>query len=407
MNVREKIKNIFLFLFVFLLPTQLGKHFFFSFSFVNGVRIDYLAPAIYAIDLVMFCLMLFYGRAIKQHISKNRRLLILFLIGFAMSIYIAPFPLMALYSIARLCQIYIAFVIFKEEKKKSLLLIISALVAASVFQLVLAMLQFTSRGSLQGVFYFFGERFFTMSSPGIATASLNGREILRPYGTFSHPNSLGGFFVLIYAFSLEALHTMKEKASSAIRMGLIILGAIASLLVFLSFSKAAIGTFLCITIVSGLFEFVQKPVKKATTCIPCMLSRIVIPLVLGFLFFQAKGDVYSLDKRFLLITQSLVLFQQYPIFGVGFGNHLYLQAQFPTPYAEFFLQPVHNIFLLILVQGGLVFTALFSWLTIQQISKRRILIFIAIVLTGLVDHYWLSLIQNMLLIGVVFGLQEK
>ena len=252
-----------------------------------------------------------------------------------------------------------------------------------------------NKGSLQGVFYFFGERFFSMSSPGIASAALNGVEILRPYGTFSHPNSMGGFFLLLYAFALSA---------KPMKIPHVVLATFTSFLVFFSFSKAAIGAFLLVTITSALLQFVDGPLKTKRRCLPCLISRILIPLVLGFMFFQAKGDTYSIDKRITLIEQALILFQQNPLFGVGFGNNLYLQAQFPSKYPEFFLQPVHNIFLLLLVQAGTIITALFTWIAFQLATKKRALVFIAIIMTGLVDHYWLTLVQNMLLVGVVFGL---
>ncbi len=395
MNVKEKINKVLLLAFVFLLPTQLGKHFFLPFSFVSGVRIDYLAPTLYLIDIILVLLAVFYCDQIKEHVKKNARLLLILGAALVANIFIAPVPQMALYTVARLIEVYTVYIIFAHETKRNGALILNALIAGAAMQGVLTTLQFINKGSLQGIFYFFGERFFSLSSPGIATASLNGVEILRPYGTFSHPNSLGGFYLLLYAFALSA---------RPMKIPHIVLAALASFLVFFSFSKAAIGTFLLITITSALLQFVDRPLKSKKLCLPCLASRILIPLFLGFLFFQAKGDTYSIDKRITLIEQALIMFQQNPLFGVGFGNSLYLQAQFPSKYPEFFLQPVHNIFLLLLVQGGTIITALFAWIAFQLATKKRALVFIAIIMTGLVDHYWLTLIQNMLLVGVVFGL---
>lgn len=395
MNVKEKLNKVLLLAFVFLLPTQLGKHFFLPFSFVSGVRIDYLAPTIYLIDIIFVLLAIFYQAQITAHVKKNARLLLILGAVLVANIFIAPVPQMAIYTIARLIEVYFVYIIFAHERKKNGAVILYALIAGAMMQAILTTLQFMNKGSLQGLFYFFGERFFSMSSPGIATASLNGVEILRPYGTFSHPNSLGGFFLLLYAFALSA---------KPMKISHVVLAALSSFLVFFSFSKAAIGAFLLITITSALIQFVDRPLKSKKPCLPCLVSRILIPLVLGFLFFQAKGDTYSIDKRITLIEQALILFQQNPLFGVGFGNNLYLQAQFPSKYPEFFLQPVHNIFLLLMVQGGTIITALFTWIAFQLATKKRTLVFIAIIMTGLVDHYWLTLVQNMLLAGVVFGL---
>lgn len=350
--------------------------------------------------------MLLYLSEINIHIKKHSRFLLLLSGALILNMVIALVPQMATYTVARFLEIYIVYIICATERKKNLPLMISALVAGACLQALLTTLQFVNKSSIQTIFYFFGERFFTLSSPGIATTSLDGNEFLRPYGTFSHPNSLGGFYVAVYALSIGLLSQTK-KILSPLRIPLIVLAALSSFLVFFSFSKAAIGTFLLITVVHALLQFANRPKHDKKSCIPCAISRIFIPLVLGILFFQAKGDVYSIDKRLNLIEQAMVLFQQHPVLGVGFGNHLYAQAQFPSKYAEFFLQPVHNIFLLLLVQGGILITSIAGWVAIQSSSRNRLYIVLAIIMTGLVDHYWVTLIQNMLLLGVVFGVQEK
>ena len=48
------INKILFFLFLLFLPTQLGKHFFLDFSYLSGVRVDYLAPTIYLTDTIIF-----------------------------------------------------------------------------------------------------------------------------------------------------------------------------------------------------------------------------------------------------------------------------------------------------------------------------------------------------------------
>jgi len=50
------LKRVVFFLFylcLLLLPTQLGRHFFFDFSLISGIRSDYLAPTVYLTDIVI------------------------------------------------------------------------------------------------------------------------------------------------------------------------------------------------------------------------------------------------------------------------------------------------------------------------------------------------------------------
>lgn len=450
MNSIRKLSGILLFATALFLPTQLGKHFFFPFSYVNGVRIDYLAPTIYFIDILLVFLVLLYWRNIAAFIFHKARFYTLCAVAILLiHVFLAQEPYMVLYAFWRISQIFILYIIFSakslltpislsrsiastqrktiinsaQSKEKSTLdtvdlgpipviATIYGLLAGSIMQVVLSAAQFIQKSSLQGIFYYLGERFFTLSTPGISTASLNGIEILRPYGTFSHPNSMGGFYLLVYAFCLTCIAVKRNSKNNssfkAIPIQLLLgLGFLSSFLVFISFSKTAIGTYLLVTLVSVLYSPFKAEIKKsALRCIPCSVSQILIPVILGILFFQAKGDVLSIDKRLYLLQQSMIIFEQHAFFGVGLGNYLYKQAVFSQPYAEFFLQPVHNIFMLILVQGGIIAAGICIWIFNKLARRRNALILIVIIVTGSLDHYWITLIQNMLLLGVVFGTLE-
>ena len=48
----KKAENFLLILFLLLIPTQLGKHFWPDWSSVLGIRIDYLSPTLYLVDIV-------------------------------------------------------------------------------------------------------------------------------------------------------------------------------------------------------------------------------------------------------------------------------------------------------------------------------------------------------------------
>ena len=140
MNVKEKINKVLLLAFVFLLPTQLGKHFFLPFSFVSGVRIDYLAPTIYLIDIVFLLLATFYCAQFIAHVKRNARLLLILGAVLVANIFIAPVPQMALYTIARLIEVYFVFIIFAHERKRNGALILYALIAGAVMQAILTTL---------------------------------------------------------------------------------------------------------------------------------------------------------------------------------------------------------------------------------------------------------------------------
>ena len=54
----SKLRNILLFLFLLLIPTQLGRHFWPEWSYVLGIRVDYLSPVLYLVDIIWILLLI-------------------------------------------------------------------------------------------------------------------------------------------------------------------------------------------------------------------------------------------------------------------------------------------------------------------------------------------------------------
>ena len=69
----EALEKILLFLFVLLIPTQLGKHFWPEWSRVVGIRVDYLSPTLYFLDLVWLGLFLITNCQLLITDCKKRR----------------------------------------------------------------------------------------------------------------------------------------------------------------------------------------------------------------------------------------------------------------------------------------------------------------------------------------------
>lgn len=422
------------YLLIFLLPIQLGTFFFLPQSYISGIRIDYLAPALYLTDIVAVVLILLNYKILLTFVFS--RAFMFWKLGIAILVILntlfAIEPLIAAYTWIKVAEMVALFVIFRNMKidKNNVL---KAFAAGALIQIILVTFQVTQGHAMQGVAYFLGERAFTLSTPGISKVALDGVEVLRGYGSFSHPNSLAGFYLLVYTFFLflrNARHPELDSGSSAKKSGSPIgvgedilrnsLLAICTLLILFSFSKIAIATLVLFTLV---FVIQQK-----YDCIVCGFSKILIPAILALIVFSAQGDVDSMEKRVYLAQSSLQIITQYPILGTGLGNYLYAQSEFPIPYGYFFLQPVHNIFLLAVVELGALplIVAMYHltrnvYRTIKlqtfKLSNLRTFkiahshsrelataLILVLITTGMFDHYWLTLQQNMLLLPVIFGL---
>ncbi len=392
-----------LYLFIFLLPTQLGTFFFISQSYIDGIRIDYLAPALYMTDILFFILLLLTLKIEPIFLSKIREIFFsrkIIIIGFLLiliNIIFSLEPIIAIFAYIKLAELLLIYFFIKQSPvlpKK----ILQVLLFSAGIQLLLVSLQIIHHGSLQGIWYFLGERSFSLSTPGIAKISLQGIELMRGYGTFSHPNSLAGFYLLLYGF--VSFYQPFDKFQLLRKMFL----TIATVLILFSFSKIAIIGLLGIMIYGSF--------KNKTNCFICRTSQLIVPMVLAVVFLSGVGDPESLDKRLWLTASSLHIIWDHLFNGVGLRNYLIAQSTFSIPYPYFFLQPVHTIFLLSLAELGIPLFMLIVYLlksTIQMIWKSPAgkAVIITVVFTGLFDHYWLTLHQNMLLIPVVFGLLQK
>ncbi|MDH7476003.1 MAG: O-antigen ligase family protein [Microgenomates group bacterium] len=387
----KRLNNLLLFFFIFLLPTQFGKHFFFNFSYLSGIRVDYLSPTIYLIDIIVFLLTILNLKNIVDFLKKPTVLIILIL--FFINLLMSQSKPISIYRYLRWLEFFIIFAIF-NKKNFDKTIIFLGFFCGGLLEIILVCLQFINQHAIQGVFYFFGERYMNLSTPGVAKTSFGGIEIMRPYGTFSHPNSLGGFYLLLYFYFL--LNKKFDEFFILKNVSLLIF----SLLILLSFSK------ICILIFLFLNTFYWLRFKK--NCPLCLLAKVVAFLIVGLIFLQFRGDPLTLDKRLELFKNALIIILNKPVFGVGMGNYLLAQEGFPSRLPYFFQQPVHNVFLLFLAECGLfgLFIVSLSFFLIKKFLKSKIFVYCLLVflITGVFDHYWLTLYQNFFLLGVVFSL---
>lgn len=381
-----------LFLFILLLPTQFGKHFFFPFSYLSGVRIDYLALKIFVTDILSVLLIFAFRKNIFRIVKTKFFILLMFF--FLLNFFFSLSPPISFYSTVKLLQMISIAIVIMSSFQTYQNTIMKAFAISLLFQTVLVFAQFLSKHSVQGIWYFFGERYLHLGMPGITKASIQGTEFMRAYGTFSHPNSLAGFYLLLSLFVL----TNTRITNIVFRYVFIVLSAC---IIFLSFSKA---TFL---IFAGLLLWYYLPSKKI--CRLCFFAKILSLGTVIILVFSVKTDPLSFQKRTELMFDSLQIIKQYPLWGTGIGAYLYAQQQFPSRYPYFFLQPVHNIFLLFIAQAGIpigIFILVFGIISVVKILKHTHMTipFLAFLATGMIDHYSLTLQQNMLLAAVLSGI---
>ena len=356
------MKRFILPLLIFCLPFQLGLHFWPSWSYVSGFRIDYLSPTLYLTDL----LILLYLLTALRHRPPY---LLLFLFFAPFNILISLSPLIALSSFLHWLLYYLLFVTLLKEDNLLAKIKTPLLLSASLI-IFLEIAQLLNQASIGGPFYYLGERTFNFGSPNIAKLG----PLVRPYSTFSHPNSLAGYLLMV---SLIIPRFRK----------LIYLG------VLFTFSKAAVLALL----------FLHLP----RLCKPIMITSLLISLTpLIFNFFPVPFiPSSSLLSRLYMGPLDFKLLSQHLLLGVGLNNYILALSNVLPPSHQILssLQPIHSVPLLIATELGVPGIILMFYLFQKFLTlNSKFLILLAI--TASVDHYWWTLPQNKLILVLILAI---
>ncbi|MGH2611539.1 MAG: O-antigen ligase family protein [Rhabdochlamydiaceae bacterium] len=238
--------------------------------------------------------------------------------------------------------------------------------------------------------------------------------VFRACGTLPHPNILGGFLV----FSLLMTCLLYEQSSRKKWIGAAIVLQIITL--FISYSRAALFAFIAAILLWLFLHYLQEK----------LFSKIWKPLTLGFtlsllLFFPQlfyRGGVISYNEvslrsdvmRISMQDVALQIIRDHPWFGVGYNNYLIAFAKY-THGLDVESISVHNIFLLIATETGLIgltFFLIFCGLIVYRGWQQRaspegrtlLTLFLAFLAIGVVDYYPIVFQQTRLIFFLTAGL---
>lgn len=386
-----------LFLTVLLsLPVQLNKFFWPQFSFVFGIPQDLLAVSIYLSDvLIIFYVLVFIGefifkRSVKNKLAsfyKRRKVFVLAAAAFNFylfinALFVSDKPLLSLWFSSKVFEfsLFSTLAQFTLSKKRVFKLSLAVLSISIFWQSSLMLLQFTLQKSLG--LWFVGERSFSVDTPSIAHVYIFGKQLLRPYGTFPHPNVAAAFFIVTFIILSAQQRSKSEKLN--------IFAPVVSLLsVFLTFSKGA-----AVAIVASSVFTLRKPFYLTIVFFLAAFSALM--------FFKnlPEGQVASIAERLVLSQAAVELIFKNPLFGVGSANFVHTLSAFNLfSIADVrLLAPVHNVFLLIFAEEGFIGLFLFLiliWAAFKNISVRwQFALAFALIVFLTVDHFLWTLQQG-------------
>jgi O-antigen ligase len=241
----------------------------------------------------------------------------------------------------------------------------------------------------------------------------NGARILRAYGTLPHPNILGGFvFLTLLGPTSSFLLDKKPNYPSVI---LISLGLI---LLMLTFSRAAwLAWIAFVTILIMKSNYLDR--KRLVLFISTIAVVVILSIypLRDFVFARAANSSIATEQistvgRSWLTGQAMVMIRMHPFLGLGIGSFILELTNTAVEGAP--IEPVHNVFLLIVAELGVVGLILMIGLLvsvalaiIRSKSPRAILasaMVTGIAVISLFDHYFWTLAPGRLMLGLALGL---
>jgi len=415
-----RLEKIIFFLLVFFISSQVGLHFWPKFASVSGIRVDYLAPTLYLLDILIIALFLFSIPKLGKMFTYVRTakfpkvLILLFTLSLIWNLFAAKSSGAHLFGIIKLAEfvflgIYVAFTFNKKFIRPFIeMLSLSAIVSST-----LAIWQYASHSSIGGFWYYFGERTFTSSTIGISTVNLDS-QILRAYGAFPHPNVLAFFLFMTIVF---ATFRIAYEAKFYEKMFLVFTIIISSAALLITFSRISI--FLLILF---LFYVIYSKLKRNIN----RISLIIFPIgFLGLLYsifpFSSQFLLRGIDFRMELLVQSAQIFSSNPSFGIGLNNFFIHQVPLIHEVTPILFQPPHNIYVLALLSLGIfgfwIFPILLFEAVRSVVKKLRtrnkelksfhqsvFIILLGILVVGFFDHFFLTLEQGQIIFALILGL---
>lgn len=413
------------YLLVFALPLQ--THYLISTRLLAGADWEFGRIMLYAVDILLIITVISGLMLKKINLKTGTKfdyLLIALMVISAISVGVASDKLLAFYSLSRL-SLALALVILITKTKLDKKIIISLIVATATMQAIWGLGQFLTQSTVANKWLGLANHDPRLAGTSVVEAigpDGYGERWLRAYGGLSHPNVLGGLLAisLILALWLLVNKTTDPKNNISRDWLWLIVIALLSAGLFVTFSRTAL-----LAALLGMIILVVSQLKNWRKLLPAL---VIISLTVsicawhyGYLYrprleLNSRLESKSTDERMSLMTQAWDLIKAKPLTGVGLANFGIAAWQDDEIKKDVFAyQPVHNLFLLIAAEGGLVLLIIFVALLIITIKSSwqdqdrafKLALIAALVSLMIFDHYLYTQALGVYLLWLVLAIVIK
>ena len=289
-------------------------------------------------------------------------------------------------------------------------------VFSALIQAGLGLWQFLSQATFS--YKWLGMAMHDPAVPGTVVVETALRRWLRAYGGLPHPNMLAGFLAAAMFFTFGLYQKIDYSFK---KLFLPVIFSILSLGLFATFSKSVILSFLAALILSWIAFFIFKQSKESKIdLLKFTLIFFTIAAIFSAIFWEPvqtrilgveRLEIKSTTERLNYFGEAWQLIKKHPLVGVGLGNYTAaIHNEIDSGRAVWDYQPVHNIYLLILSELGLVGFILWlalMFLVIKQLPVAHYPLLITFLAIGLFDHYLWTLYFGVMLFWLSLGMARQ
>jgi O-antigen ligase len=300
------------------------------------------------------------------------------------------------------------------------------IITSGIFQAAIAIAQYFKQGSLG--LKLLGESPLSVNATGVAVFIADSGKYLRAYGTTPHPNVLSAWlFLAIFAFYNYYFY-FYPRDKSYLGKFLLICQPVLLIGLFFTFSRTIIGLWALGAAIRILLLFKRSLRSFLMATRQYAVTITVITLITGALFtvffwpqVKSRALISSEEEA---VTQRIFYNQiagsvttAHPLLGVGMGQFVPQLMTKLKHWPANIYQPVHNIYLLIASETGLVGLSLFLLFLIfvfynfiQRTKLHKayqysfLILALSFLIMGLFDHFLWTLQQGSLIFWMMLAL---
>ena len=356
--------------------------------------------------------------------SLSGAFLLIFLGIAALSITQADNKLLGFYQFIKLLE-FVGFYFYVRSslgKIFTLNRIFLIIVVSGVFQGLVAIGQSLFQHSLG--LKWLGESILRTNFSGVAVVATEGEKFLRAYGTTPHPNILAAWlFLAIFACYFLFLREHSRSSLLLIIYPVLLWGFLAT------FSRIAIALWVLGILVRFLLialkrkKYVLDQIFKKRLMFLVAVTLAVVAIFCLSYWPQVQSRI-SISTEEQAVVQRIFytkiagkMFSVEPWLGSGLGQFVGTMQSMLKNLPDHLYQPVHNIYLLILNEMGVLGLAAFlSWLGVlvygyyQRTKFKKLhyasffVAFLSVLVLGSFDHFLWTLQQGQLILWLTLGL---